>query len=301
MTILLKRVVALRRLSPAAAVLLAATFVPAAAQAHGVVGQRFFPATITTDDPFAADELALPTILSFDHETDIDFDYSKTILPGFAIEIGLGHERSSPPGEPREKGVGNLEISPTVELHRSEKHEFILATGLEWEVGGTGSKSVAERRSTYTPTVKFGKGLGDLPDSLKYLRPLAVTGTVGYAIPGGGDEPRSIEWGGAIEYSLLYLQNNVHDEHFSNFVAHLTPVVEFNFSSPTGARGSGGTTGTINPGLIWSGQHIQLAAEAIVPVNRNSGHGMGFIAQLHFYIDDLFPNSLGRPLFGGKK
>ena len=42
----------------------------AAAHAHGIVGERFFPATITTDDPFAADELALPTITVFNHETD---------------------------------------------------------------------------------------------------------------------------------------------------------------------------------------------------------------------------------------
>jgi len=48
----------------------------------------------------------------------------------------------------------------------------------------------------------------------------------------GGDAPKSIEWGGAIEYSLLYLQSNVHDQGFSNFVAHMTPVIEFNFSSP---------------------------------------------------------------------
>ncbi|HTY80968.1 MAG TPA: hypothetical protein VMI34_24315 [Candidatus Bathyarchaeia archaeon] len=33
------------------------------AQAHGMVGQRFFPATMATDDPFVADELSLPTIL----------------------------------------------------------------------------------------------------------------------------------------------------------------------------------------------------------------------------------------------
>jgi hypothetical protein len=36
-------------------------------------------------------------------------------------------------------------------------------------------------------------------------------------------------------------------------------------------------------------------------VNRQSGPGIGFIAQLHFYIDDIFPHSLGRPIFGGKK
>jgi hypothetical protein len=269
-----------------------------AACAHGVIGQRFFPATITTDDPFAADELALPTITLFDRETDVDFDYSKSIFPGFAVEIGLGHADARPRGEPRQTGFGNLDISPSLELYRNPGHEFILTGGLEWEIGGTGSRRVAERSSTYAPTVKFGKGFGDLPDSVKYLRPFAVTGTVGYAIPGGGDETNSIEWGGAIEYSLLYLQNNVRDEGFGIFAAHLTPVVEFRFSSPTDGSSA---TGTINPGLFWSGQHVQLGAEAVVPVNRESGDGVGFVAQLHFYIDDLFPHSLGRPIFGGKR
>jgi hypothetical protein len=283
-----------------AALLVATAFVSAPAVAHGVIGQRFFPATISTDDPFAADEMALPTITSFDHETDIDFDYSKSIFPGFAIGIGIGHVDAKPPGEARARGFGNLDISPALEVYRNASHEFIFTTGLDWEIGGTGSKAVAERSSTLTPTIKFGKGLGDLPDSMKYLRPLAVTGTIGYAIPTAHDEPNSIEWGGAIEYSLLYLQNNVRDQGFSNFVAHVTPVVEFSFSSPT-KSGGGGTTGTINPGLIWSGQYLQLAAEAVVPVNKASGHGVGFIAQLHFYIDDIFPHSLGKPIFGGKK
>jgi hypothetical protein len=268
------------------------------APAHGVVGQRFFPAMIATDDPFAADELALPTVTSFDHQTDVDVDYSKTILPGFAIEVGMGHVNARPRGEARQRGFDNLEISPSVELYRNPADEFILTGGLEWEVGGTGSSRVAERWSTYTPTIKFGKGFGDLPEGLGFLRPLAVTGTVGYSIPGGGDEPRSIEWGGAIEYSLLYLQNNVRDQGFGNFVSHLTPVVEFRLSSPTDGSG---TTGTINPGLIWSGQSVQLGAEAVLPVNRDSGHGIGFVAQIHFYIDDLFSHSLGRPIFGGKR
>jgi hypothetical protein len=293
----------MKQIIPRAAVgvvALCAVGVSPPALAHGVVGQRFFPATITTDDPFAADELALPTITSFNHETDVDFDYSKTIFPGFAIGVGIGHVNAHPPGEPHESGFGDLEISPALEVYRNDKHEFIFTTGLDWEIGGTGSKAVAERTSTFTPAAKFGKGFGDLPDSLKYLRPLAITGTVGYAIPTASDETKSIEWGGAIEYSLLYLQNNVRDQGFSNFVAHLTPVVEMQFSSPT-RSGQGGTTGSVNPGLIWSGQYVQLAAEAVVPVSRASGHGLGFIAQLHFYIDDIFPHSLGRPIFGGRK
>ena len=67
-------------------------------------------------------------------------------------------------------------------------------------------------------------------------------------------------------------------------------------------RGQGGPTiGSVNPGVIWSGKYFQVGAEAMIPVNSRTGNDVGFIAQLHFYLDDLFPHSLGRPLFGGNK
>lgn len=275
-----------------AVALAAGTMVASAAQAHGILGQRFFPATISSDDPFAADELALPTISHFDHQTDTDFDYSKSIFPGFALGIGAGYVESRPPGGPKASGLGNLDLSSTLELVRDPDHEFIFSAGLDWEIGGSGGKQVADSGSTYAPTLKYGKGMGDLPDSLALLRPLAITGTVGYALPG-----KSVEWAGAVEYSLLYLQNNVRDQGFSRFVAHLTPVVEYAFSTSPG----GTTTGTVHPGLIWSGQEEQLAVEAIIPVDRASGSGVGVIAQLHFYLDDIFPHSLGTPLIGGNR
>jgi hypothetical protein len=280
--------------------LVAACISPNPTRAHGIIGPRFFPATISSDDPFAADELALPTISSFNHETDYDLDYSKSIFPGFAIEAGGGYVHVSPVGEPAVMGFSNLHVAPALELFRGAEQEFILSAGLDWEIGGSGSKSVADRFSSYTPTIKFGKGFGDLPEGMTYLRPFALTGTVGCAIPGTSSAPKSIEWAGALEYSLLYLQNNVRDQGFSNFVAHLTPIAEFSFSSPVDA-GGGGTTGTVNPGLIWSGQYEQVAVEALIPINRATGGNVGVIAQLHFYLDDLFPNSLGTPIFGGRR
>ena len=59
-----------------------------------------------------------------------------------------------------------------------------------------------------------------------------------------------------------------------------------------------GTTGTINPGVIWVGNTFQVALEAIVPINRASGTGVGAMVQLHLYLDDLFPRSIGAPLLG---
>jgi hypothetical protein len=275
-------------------------FLSTGVYAHGVVGERFFPAIISSDDPFAADELALPTIAHFNHETDYDFDYSKTIFAGFAIGVGIGYVDLSPPGGSTATGFSNLHVAPALQLFRSPEHEFIFSAGFDWAVGGSGAKAVADGFSTYTPTIKFGKGFGDLPDNMEFLRPFAITGTVGFAIPGTSSGSKSIEWAGAVEYNLLYLRNNVRDQGFSNFVAQLTPLVEFSFSSPVDA-GGGKTTGTFNPGLMWSGQYEQVAVEAIVPVNHATGDTVGVIAQLHFYMDDLFPDSLGRPIFGGKQ
>lgn len=286
----------------AASIALAAT----EATAHGVIGQRFFPATLSTDDPFAADELSLPTIASFRHledgapitETEYSTEYSKTILPGFAISFEDAVVHVSAPGKGSETGFGNLAVTPALEIVRSDEHEFIASASLTWEIGGTGSKRIgADTRSSFTSALKFGKGFGDLPDAVSFLRPLAVTGVVGYTIPGHDSDPHTLEWGGAVEYSLAYLQTNVRDAGLGPFVSHLTPVVEFALSSPLDRHG-GKTTGTVDPGLVWSGQKMQFGVEAILPVNGATGSNIGVIAQLHFYMDDIFPHSLGTPLFG---
>ena len=288
-----------------AALVVGAILIPGAASAHGVIGPRFFPATIATDDPFAADELALPTISIFRHrdggltETEVEYsmEYSKSIFPGLALSFGGDYVHAKPNDEPSSSGFDNVELTPILEVARSEEHEFIASLAFSWEIGGTGSRSIgAESASSYTPKIQFGKGFGDLSDNMDWLRPFAITGTVGYGIPGRGDDPHTVEWGGAIEYSLRYLQNNVRDAGLGPVLSQVTPVMEFSLTSPLDRNG-GGTTGTLNPGLIWSGQFIQLGVEAIVPVNRASGSNLGVLAQLHFYIDDIFPHSLGTPIF----
>jgi hypothetical protein len=44
----------------------------------------------------------------------------------------------------------------------------------------------------------------------------------------------------------------------------------------------------------------QIALEALIPINAASGHNVGAVAELHFFLDDIFPDSLGKPLFGGR-
>jgi hypothetical protein len=113
----------------------------------------------------------------------------------------------------------------------------------------------------------------------------------------GSPNPNFFNYGFAFEYSLEYLQHHVKDVGLSAPFDRLIPLVEVSFSTAVN-RGLGGqTVGTIQPGVIWFGQYVQIGAEAIIPASRLTGHGYGGVVQLHFYLDDLFPNSIGRPLF----
>ena len=85
-----------------------------------------------------------------------------------------------------------------------------------------------------------------------------------------------------------------------DFANHLISLVEASLQTPVSNTLSSGTvtTGTINPGVIWVGDKFQVGVEAMIPVNHQSGSDVGAIGQIHFFLDDIFPNSIGRPIFG---
>ena len=41
---------------------------------------------------------------------------------------------------------------------------------------------------------------------------------------------------------------------------------------------------------------MRVSVEALIPGNKQTGSHVGVIAQFHLYFDDLFPNSLGKPI-----
>ena len=281
------------------------------ALAHGFAGQRFFPATILTDDPFVADEMSLPTVTwnptapDGSRETDIGTDLSKRITPRFGITLHEQWESLRPEGEPAATGLGTLQTGQQYQLFVNAPHEAIGLIGLNESWGHTGRVQAlgADDFTTLSPTFDFGKGLGDLPPSVPALRPIAVTGNLGFDFPlktesAGVPNPDNFNYGFAFEYSLPYLECCVKDIGLRHPFSQLIPLVEVAFTTPmnrTDYPGIG-TTGTIQPGIIWSGQYFQVGAEAIIPANRASGHGFGAVVQLHFYLDDLFPHTIGKPV-----
>jgi hypothetical protein len=289
--------------------------------AHGFAGKRFFPATLATDDPFVADELSLPTFsrrrTGDDASSSIDssasIDFSKRMTNDFGVGFGATWLRLEPKDGTRMQGFDNFALNAKYQFFKSDLHETILSVGVDADLGGTGSRRVgAESFSTITPTVFAGRGLGDLPEELRYLRPFALTGSVGIAVPTRSSStspdddgnpvteqhPHVLTLGFALEYSLPYLHAFVKDFALPAPLKNAIPIVEVALRKPLD-RGRGPTTGTINPGILFPGRTMQFGIEAVVPMNHRTGGGTGVLMQLHFFLDDLFPTSLGKPLFGG--
>jgi hypothetical protein len=180
--------------------------------------------------------------------------------------------------------------------------------------GANGSNGAAldnDDSGSTTPTLYFGKGFGDLP--IGWLRPLAVTGTIGYQIadkklkltgtdPVSGDvlfnNGASNQWVGGIsvQYSLLYLQSQVKDFNFPDWVNRLTPLVEASWSSPASKPNNASTQYLFGVGVNYTARDYAVAVEMLIPGNSQSGSHLGLVAQFHLYFDDLFPTSLGKPL-----
>jgi hypothetical protein len=281
------------------------------AAAHGFAGDRFFPATLLTDDPFVADELSLPTLTrdpdaaDGSQRTDIGIELSKRITPDLGITLSDQWSYLRPKGFAKATGFSGFSAELDYQLFVNPAHEAIGLVGIAADFAHTGRVQAlgAADFTTLSPLVNLGKGFGDLPGSLDYLRPVAVTSNLSFEFPtktqsAGSPNPNAVDYGFAFEYSLEYLEHHVRDVGFGAPFDRMIPLVEVAFSTPINRGLSGETTGTVQPGIIWSGQYMQVAAEAIIPVNRDSGHGFGGVVQLHFYLDDLFAGSIGRPLLG---
>ena len=296
---------------------------PEPSPAHGFAGKRFFPTTFAVEDPFVSDEFSLlvnhikepaeeevPPVKT----TDLSLEYSKRITQKLGISIGETYRFLNYNHNGSEDGFGNLEAGAKYQFLTSETHEAIISVGVGSELGGTGAARVgAESFSVISPALYLGKGFGDLPDSMKYFRPFAITGVIGPNYPtrkenvisvdeDTGEEeielnPDTLTWAFTLQYSLMYLQSFVKDVGIGGPFKRMVVLVEFPMETCLNRGCDGEITGTVNPGIVWVGTYAQLGIAAEIPVNTRTGKTIGVFGLAHFFIDDLFPGSAGKPIF----
>lgn len=279
---------------------------PPCAWAHAIVGMRVFPGTLTFDDPGVVDELDLGYSrikVPADNGTGavdasaLSLSYSKTLTPRLGISLDTNYQHLNPATGPTSNGFDNLGLGVSYQIYKNDRHETLAAAAFNAELGGSGSRAIANSYSTFSPTLLFGKGFGDLPGTLRYLRPLAVTGMLAPNITSRASAPNTLSWALSVQYSIPYLQSFVRDVGLRAPFNNMVPIVELPLQTCLNAGCGGQTTGTVNPGVIWLGRYGQVGVEAAVPVNHRSGSHVGVLLQVGFYLDDIFPHSLGKPLF----
>lgn len=303
------------------------------ALSHTVVGNRVFPATLEIDDPGVNDELALPSfayIANPDNSNEFDFglEWQKTITYNlsFSVRNAFTHLTNALRANGTLGAINgwqNVETQLKYAPYQSAEHEFIVAIAGSAEWGHTGNASVgAEPFTALTVSGFIGKGFGDV--EAEWLRPIAITGQVGYTwsthpidvtidpdtlLPDIERSPTVLSYGATLQYSLLYMNSFVHE--VPEFFRHLIPTVECSFATPVSNIGPSSifsipgtheTTGTWGPGLYYLGRlgpiSFELGAVATIPINFASGRHVGALAILDLFLDDMFPETLGRPIFG---
>ena len=294
-----------------APLILVFSLLPLIAHAHGIAGDRVFPATIATDDPAAESEASFPTADWFPQakdsngnvpkETDIGGELDVLVAPHFAVGVSDAWSSVLTSHETGNHGFQNMEVSGKYQFYENDEHEVLMSAGLVTEVGGTGAGRLgADPSSTFTPTFYFGKGMGDLPNNVALLKPFAVTGTIGFAVAEDRTESDVFQPGIAIEYNMQYLKSSVKDYDLPPFINHLVPVVEIPMTLGVD-NGNHSFGGTVNPGLIYLGNTWQFGVEAMIPLSTATQDGTGVIGQFHVFLDDLMPTLFSKPIFGGNE
>lgn len=293
------------------------------ALAHTIVGNRLFPVTLAIDDPGVNDELALPSFGSMASANPdgtrgpisytLGWEYSKTITADLAVSIGS--EGITWQRNPSASGWMNIETQAKYVFYKDPAHEFIFSGALSVEWGNTGSPASAsipaDPFTTVIPKLFIGKGFGDA--SVDWLRPFAITGEVDYSVPTTSinaldlsRNPTVLTYGATLQYSLLYANSFVHEQ--PEFFNRLIPAFEAVFSTPVSNIGPSDpdafvhtTTGVVGPSVYYIGRNFEVGVMAQIPINHASGRHVGVMGVVDFFLDDIAPTTLGKPLFGSRQ
>src|SRR5579885_227767 len=258
---------------------LIAAFLSATAHAHGVVGQRSFIEPFITEDVNPKNEFIVARP-EWDTARDgrafsLGFGLEKKLSDRFSITLDSAWLDVRPRGadEPQASGADNLGVTLKYAFFVSPAHEAIVSAAVE-SSAPTGVRAAgAEPAWSFKPFLLYGKGAGDLPEALAYLRPLAVQGDAGYEIALDHNRTTALQHNVAIEYSIPYLQQGVRDFGIPWPLANLIADVELNFEhgahAPSRDRGRHGRERASRAG------HAARAAPAARPRDLHGHLGGG--------------------------
>ena len=120
------------------------------AHAHGIAGNRFFPGTLSFDDPAVADEAIVPDFSSFKRPNEggrnvvdnrFDWAFFRLLTPtlGVGIEGAWVHRNW---GDSLRSGSDVTTLNVKGEVYRNNLHEILVSAGFGWGIGHSGAQGI---------------------------------------------------------------------------------------------------------------------------------------------------------------
>lgn len=119
------------------------------AEAHGIAGNRFFPGTLSFDDPAVADEAIVPNFASSKHPGEggdvADNRYSWSVFRlltktvGIGVDSGWVHRNWDVASR---SGFDTTNLTIKGEVYRNDLHETLVSAGLSWGIAHSGAQGI---------------------------------------------------------------------------------------------------------------------------------------------------------------
>src|SRR3981081_334613 len=137
----------------------------------GYVGDRYFPSTLATTVPTAADFYNPPNLVVLPstattpstREIDIPNTYSRLITKDWSVFFTETFRILEDSNRGRRSGFDNLVIGTQYQLYTNPEHQFIFTVGGTAAIGGTGTPGIASPFSTPTPPPQIGQSFRVVP------------------------------------------------------------------------------------------------------------------------------------------
>jgi hypothetical protein len=221
----------------------------------------------------------------------------KAISPASSFSIFVGYQRFE---EEQEATMSsNLAIGYKHVLFSIPSHELLctINPSIELPLGDRSEGSESHARAAFD--LLFQKGLGEMPESLRLLRPFGLEGGWGWEtkVTGTSDDLTSADL--ELEYSLAYLDANVVRDSVPLALRNLAPHLDFDYAQYMSAHRNSSAPGfELTPAIAWLSSTFEMNLGVQVALNRASSEtgAVAFVWLVGVSYDQIVP-ALGWTFF----
>jgi len=202
----------------------------------------------------------------------------KTISPVSSFSIFAGYQRFFEE-EQEPTTSSNFALGYKHVLFSMPAHEFLctIDPAIELPLGNRSEGSESHARAGFD--LLFQKGFGDVPDSVRLLRPAALEGSWGWEskVTGARDDLTTADL--ELEYSLAYLDANVAPDSVPYALRNLTPHLDFDYAQYLSAHRNASTPDfELTPAIAWLNAVFEINLGVQVALNEAAASNTGAVA-----------------------